>query len=331
MSDVRIPDRVGEPIRGFRMWRLASSRLRHRRYAPPVPNPDFGSLLPFCDIDQIWQGRQRLVARCAARDANGKFFEHESPDPACRCGIYAVKRLDWVEEPLLLLLADRLRDHAGCARRRPASGRPHENWLVVGSVSLWGKIVEGTWGYRAQYAYPEQLWLLPPARIGGGDKSAIEEATAVHAHDLLVVLRHRYRVPVGYADQDTEVSKLLGLDELGWFFSWRLAASGADRLGRILRTIGRPTADLPTVRDALKLWLASRGGGSWDDHLLVERYLAPTFGHVPADRPELVDAIPYAPVSRASKLPYKPRTVVRHRRAVEKALALAAERWLPST
>jgi hypothetical protein len=123
---------------------------------------------------------------------------------------------------------------------------------------------------------------------------------------------------------------LLGLDELGWFFSWRLAPAGGDRLGRILRTIGRPTTDLPTVGDALKLWLESRNGGSWDDRNVVSDHLVPAFGHISIDRPELVDPIPYAPISRASKLPYKPRTIARHRRIVGRALVLAADRWLPA-
>ena len=30
---------------------------------------------------------------------------------------------------------------------------------VVGSVKLWGKIVEGSQGWRAQKAYPERLWV----------------------------------------------------------------------------------------------------------------------------------------------------------------------------
>ncbi len=31
---------------------------------------------------------------------------------------------------------------------------------VFGQVSLWGRIIETTKGFRAQYAYPKELWLL---------------------------------------------------------------------------------------------------------------------------------------------------------------------------
>jgi len=30
---------------------------------------------------------------------------------------------------------------------------------VVGTVSLWGKVIETEHGFRAQYAYPKELWL----------------------------------------------------------------------------------------------------------------------------------------------------------------------------
>jgi len=58
-------------------------------------------------------------------------FEKEVPDESCTCGIYALKsRTAIVCSPY--------------AREADA----------VGAVSLWGKIVPGEDGYRAQYAYP---------------------------------------------------------------------------------------------------------------------------------------------------------------------------------
>ena len=177
MSGLVVPDRVGEPIRAFRMWRLDARRELPRGRLPSVPNRQFGSLLPFNQIAQVWPGRSRTRAVCQAWETKEKRFTHEAPDPDCRCGLYGLRRLEWVEEPLLHLLSEKLHAYATSAvpRRGPAVGQPREHWLAAGSVLLWGKVIEGTWGYRAQHGYPETLWLLPPARIGGADPTVINE------------------------------------------------------------------------------------------------------------------------------------------------------------
>lgn len=61
---------------------------------------------------------------------------HIAPEPSCKCGIYATRR---VED-----CADQL-----------AYG------TVIGKVALWGKIVPGDKGYRAQTAYPVELFVIP--------------------------------------------------------------------------------------------------------------------------------------------------------------------------
>jgi hypothetical protein len=42
---------------------------------------------------------------------------------------------------------------------------PDEQWAtyssVYGKVALWGRIIEHERGYRAQYAYPLELWVYP--------------------------------------------------------------------------------------------------------------------------------------------------------------------------
>lgn len=333
MSALVVPDRVGEPIRAYRMWQLSSNRRIHRRYTSSIPNDHFGSLLPFNypKITLHWDGRRRHDARCAAWDEDGSYYEHDAPHPDCRCGVHGLKRLDWVEEPLLNLLAEKLNRYAAMTRRGPARGEPQESWLVVGSVSLWGKVIEGTWGYRAQHAYPEMLWLLPPARLGGADKTAISDETVTLARDLLIALRDRYGCPVGYAGHGAEVSRLLGLDETGWFFSWRLSASGSDRFGRMLGDVGLPTVALPTIRDALDLWLTSRpGGASYEDRRLVREHLSPAFGHISIDRADEIFRVDYAPVSTVTGQPFHPRTIARHRNVVARAIDHAREQWLIS-
>jgi len=59
---------------------------------------------------------------------------HHAPDPACTCGLHATRTPD---------LLRRTRDPA-----------------VVGTVALWGRVIEHEHGYRAEFAYPQRLRLV---------------------------------------------------------------------------------------------------------------------------------------------------------------------------
>lgn len=34
--------------------------------------------------------------------------------------------------------------------------------FVIGAVYLWGRVIEHEIGYRAQFAYPKEIWALKP-------------------------------------------------------------------------------------------------------------------------------------------------------------------------
>ncbi len=99
---------------------------------------DDGTLLSVNDHEQ-WPAGKPLEMVCAHGHA------HTTPDPECTCGIYSLKSRE-------LLI-----QHQG-------SGHG-----VIGTVALWGRVLEHDNGiYRAQRAYPTQLWLadrLPIALI----------------------------------------------------------------------------------------------------------------------------------------------------------------------
>lgn len=57
---------------------------------------------------------------------------HDAPGANCTCGIYAAS------------------EHGNC----PAGD-------IVGKVKLWGKVIPGEKGYRAEYAYPSELHVRP--------------------------------------------------------------------------------------------------------------------------------------------------------------------------
>jgi hypothetical protein len=125
-----------EPILGWRLWHV---RLHGGGYR----------LESFTRHHVSWPARRRLEAACSAHG-------DEAPSSAHECGIYAFKSRDLAEELLRRYIGVRQ-----CYGREqefppPRRGRP----IALGSVSLWGRILERERGYRAQYAYPYELFLL---------------------------------------------------------------------------------------------------------------------------------------------------------------------------
>lgn len=63
---------------------------------------------------------------------------------------------------------------------------------------------------------------------------------------------------------------------------------------------------LPTVDAALELWLKiHRDADSRNDRRHIRQHIARAFGHIAIDRPDLIDAINYAPISRTTGKPYR--------------------------
>jgi hypothetical protein len=154
-----------EPVRGWRIWTRAARQHLDRQgtgwtarparaFAPDYVTPIVGwrtwrvvrrngrLLLASPVVNVAWRPGSPLVAECHVDPIEAE-HEHETPEPACACGIHAW-RLEALEWPAFVRAA-----------RRP---------LVVGRVLLWGKVVEGTNGWRAEVAYPERLWV--PATDG---------------------------------------------------------------------------------------------------------------------------------------------------------------------
>jgi hypothetical protein len=132
-GEVRAPDSP-VAIRAYRAWSVrptpAGLRLRSIWF------PD----------DEVWTPFQRFEARCNVSAL--RRFRHRAPKDGHSCGIYAMKAgadlFGWALE------------------NTPPGGRP----LVVGEVWCWGTVIEGTLGYRAQYAYPAAflgIWFAPAA------------------------------------------------------------------------------------------------------------------------------------------------------------------------
>jgi hypothetical protein len=118
---------LDEPIEGWRVWNLSDGE------GGPLLHPAGSGV-------DVWRPRAAVEARCGASPLTslGIGQPHEAPDFGCTCGIHAARSL------------------AGLDRPRPAWPPPP----VVGTVSLWGTVVEHERGWRARYAYPSRLGLV---------------------------------------------------------------------------------------------------------------------------------------------------------------------------
>ncbi|MGA8184918.1 MAG: hypothetical protein WB819_14900 [Terriglobia bacterium] len=125
-----IPDFV-EPLLGWRAWKV---------WAPLSDSdacPGFSSVI----LDTPWAPRRRFSAKHSF-DLGAKCRGLLGLD--CSCGIYAFN--DPLEAFVYLM---RVRDRL--------LGMSVD--VAIGTVSLWGKVVECELGYKAEYAYPEHIFL----------------------------------------------------------------------------------------------------------------------------------------------------------------------------
>ncbi len=130
MTDFTVPDSV-TPIVAWRYWRLGGAD---------------GLLRSLTGRHQRWEPGQALRARCRFDDVDRTDWRyrmvsgfsvdpHPAPAEGCTCGLYAARSLGALRGQMLFGL----------------------NRMVVGQVSLWGKVIPGQHGYRAEFAYPDRL------------------------------------------------------------------------------------------------------------------------------------------------------------------------------
>jgi hypothetical protein len=156
---VNAPDGI-EPIVGWRCWRVLDTRE--------------GFVLASACNETRWPAGLALEASCSSLPA------HDPPDAFCSCGIYAAR-----EPELVLGYFPPVVSRAATIVAPAILG--YDTVVVVGLVSLWGKVVEGEHGWRGRYAYPREL-CVPSAirhyRRSRGtcfdvfDSSALAEALA---------------------------------------------------------------------------------------------------------------------------------------------------------
>ncbi len=133
--------------------------------------PDEGLLRPIYMRGLIWKPRQPFEAACPEQ-------VHAVPAEGCKCGIWAVCH------PMLL-------EEVQWTQAPPPGIKPLPGTLVVGQVALWGSIIEHERGWRAQFAYPSQLYVLSENTL------------------LAQALRERYLVPVASGPEAAVLEQVL--------------------------------------------------------------------------------------------------------------------------
>lgn len=119
----RMPDYV-QVITAWRAWRVIYSGSQWQ--------------LKALGAEFTWKPRESVQATCNAGFSSA-IPSHPAPARDCNCGVWAFKELD-------SLVA--------------AIGSAYGEIKVLGQVSLWGRVIETENGYRAEKAYPSELWLL---------------------------------------------------------------------------------------------------------------------------------------------------------------------------
>jgi hypothetical protein len=153
---MRVPDAI-EPVLAWRAWRVVgpadARRLGSvvREMAWPVRSP----ALAVCE-EPFWRRLGGPAARL-----------HAAPHLGCACGIYASR------EP-----AEAFRQVAPPSRRSAA--------VAIGQVRLWGSVVEGPHGWRAEPAYPAAIHVLLRDTGRAARLAAESDAVALGVYDVPV-------------------------------------------------------------------------------------------------------------------------------------------------
>lgn len=162
-----------EPVLGWRAWRLR--RIEGGlRIVPTTPR-------------SAWEPRVAIHATCSGSHTREYMVynpelaaTHRSPEPGCTCGIHAIK------------------DPGRLAR----AGR---SAAVVGRVAMWGRVIEHTKGYRAEFAYPSRLRLVCSWCLWYGRLPAIPDRVFERGGELRPACE-------GHAGRPAAVGTLLAVD-----------------------------------------------------------------------------------------------------------------------
>jgi hypothetical protein len=216
-----------------------------------------------------WVPRRANLARCA------RHFGKQLPNLGCGCGFYAVSGLHQLPTAIA---------NVGIG--------------VVGSVAMWGRVIEHSAGYRGAVAYPDRIRLVC-ARCFERGRDVVPTHLEWTGADLVdpVCADHR--------TQADEVRPWMGASRLeqtllSSYAVDQLPAEALARAGFAAGPLG-PIELLPAARHELRQLSRSRVGLVAIAALIVAFLVVRALGPVPAPRD------PVVPVADVDRLPDVPR------------------------
>jgi hypothetical protein len=125
------PDVIGT-VEGWRAWRVK------------LEAPRFGTVpkLMSASMNYWWTPRVKARAECKRCNDPDPASHNHIPGTSCTCGFYSAKTLDHL--------------------RSMGYHSYHEHGSdtsVVGQLANWGRVIEGSQGWRAEFAYPAVMFV----------------------------------------------------------------------------------------------------------------------------------------------------------------------------
>lgn len=142
MDDIRVPDKVGETRKAWRAWKISIENGEICLRSINQRQGDSDNAQPF-----KWKPREIMRALHVDGSSQSRVDDHsdeDTPYEGCTCGIHAL------DSPLFLAKVGYV-SFIG----------PDRTNFVWGELEMWGKIIEGKTGVKAQYAYPSKFYIRP--------------------------------------------------------------------------------------------------------------------------------------------------------------------------
>jgi hypothetical protein len=146
---MQIPDYI-EPVVAYRAWLWDAEGVRSLNRTRWTPGMAMVAENIYCGASSHFTDRES--------SGLGRDSGYERPGNACSCGIHAVKHWKHLNKIYV--------KHA-----------------IRGEVSLWGKIVECSFGYRAQHAYPRHF-VIPVSALAWWNKDVEKRLKALIAYNV---------------------------------------------------------------------------------------------------------------------------------------------------
>jgi hypothetical protein len=122
------PKKSRTPLVGWRMWDIL-----------PDSMPRLQSLSNAKGV--AWEPMVPQIGTCNSRDPS-EITDHSCPSWEHRCGVHAVKELPQVKK-----------------WGAPCVGRTSKYVRIIGEIDLWGRVLEYSEGFRAEWGYPKKMYV----------------------------------------------------------------------------------------------------------------------------------------------------------------------------